>query len=220
MSSATQVRVWDVPTRLFHWTLVLLVCFSWLTVELFWMQLHYLSGEAILALLLFRIAWGFAGSDTARFCRFLKGPRAAIEHLMHIRRREPDTELGHNAAGGWMVLLLLALLLLQVGTGLFSSDDEAAVEGPLRHLVGGGTGALLTDIHELAFSALQLAVASHVAAVLVYLLLKGQNLVGPMIRGTKQIDGPIAPPRFVHAAWAAAILGAAAALVAGLLRIL
>ncbi len=183
MSEATKVRFWDIPTRLFHWTLVLLVCFSWLTVQMFWMQLHYLSGEAILVLLLFRIVWGFVGSDTSRFGRFLKSPFAAIAHLRHIRRREPDTELGHNAAGGWMVLGLLGLLLLQVGTGLFSSDDDAAVEGPLRHLVGSGASAFLTDLHGFVFTAIQIAVVLHVGALLLYFVLKGHNLVRPMITG-------------------------------------
>ncbi len=220
MSSATEIRIWDVPTRLFHWTLVLLVCFSWLTVEMFWMQLHYLSGEAILTLLLFRIVWGFAGSDTSRFARFLKSPLAAIGHLRHIRRREPDTELGHNAAGGWMVLGLLALLLLQVGTGLLSSDDDAAIEGPLRHLVSAKASAFLTDLHGFVFTAIQIAVALHVLAILVYLFVKGHNLVRPMITGSKSIETPVVAPRLVPPARAIVVLGAAAVAVAALIRFL
>ena len=79
------------------------------------MELHFLCGYSILTLLLFRLAWGFAGSETARFSRFLKSPVAALQHLAHLHRREPDTEIGHNAAGGWMVLVMLALLAVQVG---------------------------------------------------------------------------------------------------------
>jgi cytochrome b len=218
MSEPIKVRIWDAPTRLFHWSLVLLVCFSWLTVQLFWMQLHYLSGEAILTLLLFRIVWGFVGSDTARFGQFLKSPFAAIAHLRHIRRREPDTELGHNAAGGWMVLGLLGLLLLQVGTGLFSSDDDAAVEGPLRHLVSANTSTLLTDLHGFVFTAIQIAVALHVLALLLYYVFKGQNLVRPMITGAKSIENPSVEPRMVHPVRAVAVLCAAAVLVAALVR--
>lgn len=220
MSSTTKVRIWDAPTRLFHWTLVLLVCFSWLSAEMLWMRLHFLSGEAILTLVLFRIVWGFAGSDTARFAKFLKSPMAAIEHLKHLRRREPDTELGHNAAGGWMAVGLLGLLLLQVGSGFFSSDDDAAVEGPLRHLVSAGTSALLTNLHGFSFTAIQIAVAGHVSAIVVYLLLKGHNLAWPMIVGTKDIPGPVSQPRMAHPVLAAGILGAAAATVAILLRYL
>ena len=220
MSSTTKVRIWDIPTRLFHWTLVLLICFSWLTQQLFWMQLHYLSGETILALLLFRIVWGFAGSDTARFGQFLKSPLAAFEHLRDLRRREPDTEIGHNAAGGWMVVALLGLLLLQVGTGLFSSDNEAAIEGPLRHLVSTGTSAWLTNMHGLVFFTIQIAVVGHIAAIIVYLMLKGQNLVRPMITGTKSIAAPVSHPRLVSPVLAAGIFGAAAAAVVVLVRYL
>jgi cytochrome b len=104
------VRIWDAPIRLFHWALVILVGCAWLTQEFGRMELHFLCGYSILTLLLFRLAWGFAGSDTARFSRFLKSPFAALRHLANLHRREPDTEIGHNAAGGWMVLLMLGLL--------------------------------------------------------------------------------------------------------------
>ena len=79
------------------------------------MELHFLSGYSIIALLLFRVAWGFVGSETARFSHFLKSPLAALRHLARLHRREPDTEIGHNAAGGWMVLVMLVLLAVQVG---------------------------------------------------------------------------------------------------------
>src|SRR5271154_2539662 len=98
------MRIWDLPTRLFHWTLVILILTSWLSAQLDWMRLHIWCGFAVLTLLLFRLIWGFIGSDTARFAYFLKSPIAAAQHLMHLHRREPDTEVGHNAAGGWMVL--------------------------------------------------------------------------------------------------------------------
>ena len=77
------------------------------------MELHFLSGYTVLTLLLFRLVWGFVGSDTARFAGFLRSPAAALRHLAHIDRREPDGTIGHNAAGGWMVLVMLALLLVQ-----------------------------------------------------------------------------------------------------------
>ena len=98
------------------------------------MELHFWSGYAIIALLLFRLVWGFVGSETARFSRFLRSPRAALHHLSRLHRREPDTEIGHNAAGGWMVLVLLGLVAVQVATGLFANDD-IATEGPLYNHV-------------------------------------------------------------------------------------
>ena len=122
------MRVWDAPTRLFHWLITLLVIFSYVSIKQDWVQLHFLSGYTILTLLLFRIAWGFVGSQTARFSQFMRSPIEGLRHLAHFPRREPDTEIGHNAAGGWMVLILLAALAAQVGTGLFSNDDFN--EGP------------------------------------------------------------------------------------------
>ncbi len=220
MPPTQKVRIWDIPTRLFHWVLVLLVFFSWLTQAKGWMQLHFLSGETILALLLFRIVWGFAGSESSRFGSFLKSPMAALRHLKDLRKREPDTELGHNAAGGWMVLGFLGLLLLQVGTGLFSNDDDSFVEGPWRHLVSKDVSDQLTKLHDYVFDLIEIAIVLHVAAILVYLALKGHNLVRPMIVGTKEIGGAVVSPKLVSPLRAMAILVVAAAVVAALIRFL
>src|SRR6266700_4036852 len=95
------MRIWDLPTRLFHWLLVVFICASWLTAQLDLMRWHVISGMIILSMLLFRLGWGFIGSDTARFSHFLRSPLAGLHHLRQLRRREPDTEIGHNAAGGW-----------------------------------------------------------------------------------------------------------------------
>ena len=153
------MRVWDAPTRLFHWALVILLGISWLTESRGWMRLHFLSGYSIIALLLFRVAWGFAGSQTARFSHFIRGPRAALRHLAHLLRREPDTEIGHNAAGGWMVLVMLALLAVQVATGLCANDD-ANTEGPLFSYVGKDWSDWLSHIHAVNFRLIQIAVAA------------------------------------------------------------
>lgn len=220
MSSTIKVRIWDAPTRLFHWTLVLLLCGSWITQWKGWMNLHFLCGETILTLLLFRLIWGFVGSDTARFRTFLKSPAAALRHLSTLHRREPDTELGHNAAGGWMVLGLLGLLLFQVGTGLFANDDDSLTEGPLRHLVSKGTSDFLSKMHGLAFTALEIAVLLHIAAIVVYLVLKGHNLIGPMIVGTKRIPEPVTAPQLASPARAIVVLGGVAFAVAAMLRFL
>ena len=127
---ATRIRVWDLPTRIFHWALATLVIFSFTTGKIggAWMAWHLKSGYAILALLAFRIAWGFAGSRTARFAHFLRGPRAMLEYAREtFSGRRPSTE-GHNPMGGWMVILMLAALALQAATGLFA-DDEIATQG-------------------------------------------------------------------------------------------
>ena len=220
MAQSTKIRVWDIPTRLFHWSLVVLVFFCWVTQEKGWMELHFLGGEAILALVLFRIVWGFVGSQTARFAYFLKSPLAALHHLKEMRKREPDTELGHNAAGGWMVLGLLGLLLLQVGSGMFANDDDSFVEGPLRHFVSSRVSGIFNEIHELSFALIQIAVVLHVAAIVAYLALKGHNLERPMILGTKDIAGPVTPPKMVGSMRALGIFAIAAAAVAALVRYL
>jgi cytochrome b len=218
MPSSRKVAIWDAPIRLFHWCLVLLIAACWLTESLGWMPLHFLCGEAVLALILFRVVWGFVGSDTARFGFFLRSPAEALRHLAHLPRREPDTEVGHNAAGGWMVLGLLGLLLVQTGTGLFSNDDDSFTEGPLRHSVSKELSDRISDVHEWTFTLIEIAVVLHVLAIVVYLVLKGHNLVRPMIFGTKDLPDTIPAPRLVSPMAAAAILLVCAAIVAAAVR--
>ena len=218
MEPTRTVAIWDIPTRLFHWCLVLLLCCSWVTQYKGWMDLHFLSGEAILTLLLFRLVWGFVGSDSARFRLFLKSPAAALRHLTHLRRREPDIEIGHNAAGGWMVLGLLGLLLAQVVTGLFTNDDESFIEGPLRHLVSKQVSDTLSIVHGWVFTLIEIAVVLHVTAIVVYLVVKGHNLVRPMIVGTKDMPDNVVSPRLISPLRAAVVLIGAACVVAALVR--
>jgi cytochrome b len=201
------VRVWDAPTRLFHWALVILLGLSWLSERQLWMRLHFLCGYAVIALLLFRVAWGFVGSQTARFAQFIRGPLAALRHLAHLRRRAPDTEIGHNPAGGWMVLVMLALLAVQVTTGLFANDD-ANTEGPLFDYVGKETSDWLSHVHAVNFTLIQFAVALHVLAVLAYLALK-HDLVRPMITGRKHLPATLPAPRLVSPLRAAVLFAIA-----------
>ncbi len=201
------MRVWDGPIRLFHWALVVLLALSWASVEfLNNMRVHMLSGQAILALLLFRLVWGIVGSETARFSHFLGNPFAAITHLRHLHRREPDTEVGHNAAGGWMVLVMLAVLLAQVGTGLVANNEESFVEGPLSRLVGSEWGAWALKQHYRLFTVIQVVVALHIMAILTYALLKRHNLVRPMITGKKRLPAATPQPRMRSPWLALAIL--------------
>jgi len=133
-----RIRIWDLPVRLFHWTLVVLMTVSYFSGQAGgdWMKLHFWSGYSILALLLFRIAWGFVGSTTARFSHFIRGPVAAIEHLKELAGANRPRDVGHNPLGGAMVVALLLGLLLQVVAGLFSADtDTGLVTGPLANLV-------------------------------------------------------------------------------------
>jgi cytochrome b len=214
MSGSTRlVKVWDAPTRLFHWVVAVLVGFSWFSMHESWMELHFLSGYTILTLLLFRLVWGFVGSDTARFGRFLASPVAALSHLRRIGRREPDREIGHNAAGGWMVLVMLVLLLVQALTGLCANDDIMN-EGPLAHVVGKSWSNWLSSIHSKNFTLIEIAVGLHVLAVLTYAVLKRQDLVRPMITGRKRLPAGMRGPFIVSLWLAVAVLVVAAAAVA------
>ncbi len=203
------MKVWDAPTRLFHWSLVLLVAAAYVTIQLGWIDWHFRCGYAILALLLFRLAWGVIGSDTARFSRFLRNPLAAIEHLLHFTRREPDTEIGHNAAGGWMVLVMLALLLFQAGSGLFSNDQTFS-EGPLAKLVSGSWSDRISGWHVFNFNLVLGLIGLHVLAVLAYAAVKRHDLVRPMVTGMKRLPTTLAAPRMAPL-WLAAVTLAVAA---------
>ncbi len=206
------MKVWDAPTRLFHWAIVVLVCTSYLTIRFDRIDLHLLSGYALLALLLFRLAWGFVGSETSRFSRFLRSPVAAFRHLAHFPRREPDDQVGHNAAGGWMVLVLLAVLAVQVGTGLFGNDDSFT-EGPLAHYVGKDTSDWLTHIHAINFNIILGVVGLHILAVLAYAVVKRHNLLRPMITGRKRLPGATVQPRMASPLLALLLLILAACIV-------
>jgi cytochrome b len=206
-------RVWDAPTRLFHWAVVVLVCASWLTQHEGWIDQHVLCGYAMTTLLLFRLVWGFVGSDTARFVRFLRSPVAAMRHLARLYRGDPDHEIGHNAVGGWMVLVMLGLLCVQAGTGL-CANDEVSVQGPLAELVGSSNSDWLSHVHAVNFRLIEAAIALHVLAILGYRVWRGYRLVGPMVTGKKWLPDTMPVPRMASTAKAAAVLAAAAALVA------
>jgi cytochrome b len=205
MSGQHDVRVWDLPTRLFHWALVVLVVLQFGTAEYHWltMQWHERFGYATLALLLFRIAWGFAGSQTSRFGDFVRGPVAVARYLRALATGRAPLAIGHNALGGWSVLVMLSLLLAQVATGLFATDG-IDTDGPF---VDGASDALvkwMTRLHHLGETLLLLVIALHVIAVLLHLLLHRDNLIAPMFSGRKSVAD--APPLRFAAGWRALVL--------------
>jgi cytochrome b len=212
------VKVWDVAVRLFHWAIVVLILFAWGTQEFDHMDWHVWTGYTILTLLLFRVLWGFLGSDTARFSRFIRNPVHAFAHLRRIGRREADREIGHNAAGGWMVLLMLLLIGVQAGTGLFANDD-GSTEGPLMHFVGKEQSDFLSKIHAFNFDLIEIAIVVHVLAILVYAVVKRQDLVRPMVLGTKQMPAGTPAPRLRSPVLALVLLAVAAGAVAWLVRL-
>ena len=184
-----KIAIWDLPTRLFHWTLAALIAFSWWTAEEHHDDLHLYSGFAILSLLLFRILWGLVGSSTARFVNFVRGPRAVSGYL-----RGSWAGIGHNPLGALSVIALIGLVALQVGLGLFASDEDGLMQGPLAHLVSSDTSEAAVDLHEDLFNVLLMFIALHVAAVLFYLL-RGKNLVSPMFSGRGKAEPGVEPMR-------------------------
>jgi cytochrome b len=203
------MRVWDLPTRVFHWLIVVLLPCSFITMRLNLMDLHMAIGHTVLALLIFRWVWGFAGSETARFGRFLASPVHAFRHLRRLGVKEPDTEIGHNAAGGWMVLVMLVLLSVQVSAGL-CANDGGATEGPLAKYVGSTWSDRLSFVHEVTFKLILAAVALHLVAIIVYAIVKRHNLVRPMLTGKKRLPAAMRAPRMASPALALAILIVAA----------
>ncbi len=214
-----KVTVWDPWVRLVHWAIVLLLIVSYVSIHQGRMELHFISGYAVLALVLFRIAWGFVGSETARFASFLRTPGAALQHLASFTRRGPDREIGHNAAGGWMVLVLLGLLLAQPVTGLFA-DTGYGDYGPLAKRVPSDVSDLLTGWHHRIFYyGLLVAGGLHILAVLAYAIIKRHDLVRPMVLGAKRLPADRPAPRIGSPLLALTLLAAAGLVVFGISRL-
>lgn len=183
----TSVRIWDLPTRLFHWALAISVLGLIVTGNVggSWMNWHLRFGYAVLTLLLFRVVWGFAGGHWSRFGAFLYGPGAVLRYLRGQSR--PHERAGHTPLGALSVFGLLTVLAVQVGTGLVS-DDEIAFFGPLVGLVSSSTVSAATSYHKEVGKLLVLVlVVLHLAAIAFYRLFKGERLGGPMVHGDKRL---------------------------------
>jgi cytochrome b len=206
------VLVWDAPVRLFHWLAFVLVTAAYVTYRLNWMDWHVWVGETLLALVIARLLWGCFGSETARFRSFVASPAGALRHLRHLFRREPDVQVGHNAAGGWMVLLLLALLLVETLSGLYVNNDIAD-EGPLSEVVPAWLANGISALHALAWDVVLAAVVLHVLVIALYAVVKGHNLLRPMVTGYKLLPSSFDAPRRTPVLLALLALGVGAAVV-------
>lgn len=180
-----KILVWDLPTRLFHWLLAAAIGAAWATGEAggSWMIWHGRIGLLIIGLVVFRLAWGFVGSTYARFSTFVRGP-AAIRNYLRGQWRG----IGHNPLGALSVLALLAVTAVQAGSGLFAANDDIGYTGFLYSLASDQLAALAHRVHHQAFNVLLALVALHVAAILYYVHVKRDNLLKPMIVGTKASD--------------------------------
>ncbi len=181
-------KVWDAPVRLVHWLLVFLVAFSWWTAEEGEMQWHYWSGLTIVGLLVFRVYWGFAGPETARFSRFVKAPGDVLSYTGKLFRPNYRASFGHNPLGALSVIAILLALIAQVVLGLFASDTDGLESGPLSPYVSYEFSQDAAALHEDAFNILLILIGLHIAAIVFYLLAKRINLIGPMITGSRKAD--------------------------------
>lgn len=185
-----RILVWDFPIRAFHWLLVLSLCGSWITAEsgFDYFEYHLYFGYFSLGLVAFRVSWGFLGPTYARFFQFLKSPVAGLIDLRQLFQRQPANHAGHSASGGWSVMLLLLLVTVQAGTGMFISDD-IFYSGPYNGVVSNDLAGQLASIHHLNFTALQIFAALHIAVIFWYLFGKRENLIKPMFTGLKVTQG-------------------------------
>lgn len=184
-----RVRVWDPGVRLFHWALALCVTAGWLLGEFgpAIMSWHFYVGYAVLALIGFRLVWGFVGPPEARFASFLRRPAAVADYLRTVGERRPSRWRGHNPLGGWSVAAILLLLAAQAGTGLFADADDYLNVGPLAGWIAPQARLTAAAWHAILSKAVLGVVVLHLAAIAFYALWKRENLVRPMIDGWKRV---------------------------------
>lgn len=175
------MRVWDVPTRLGHWLMVVSIAGSWWTGETGRLEWHRWCGYTLLGLVIFRLYWGFFGSSTARFGQFVRGPSAIASYL----RGEGPIAVGHNPLGALSVIAIIAMLLLQIALGLFAVDVDGIESGPLSIYVSFEAGRNAAEWHEGVFNALLALIVLHILAILWYRVVRHTGLVGAMFRGMR-----------------------------------
>ncbi len=179
------LRIWDLPTRLFHWLLVVCIVGAVICVNIGGnlMQWHAYFGYAALSLVLFRVLWGFIGAMHSRFTTFVPGPQRLIAFL----RGKEGSGLGHNPLGSLSVIALLLVVGIQASTGLFT-DDDIAFQGPLAKHVSNATVSLLSSIHALNSNILFGLIGLHLVAIAYYQWVKRESILMPMIQGDKEVD--------------------------------
>ncbi|MEO5365289.1 MAG: cytochrome b/b6 domain-containing protein [Magnetococcus sp. WYHC-3] len=205
--SSRKVMLWDGPTRLFHWSVVLLMGMSWVSIDNTQVERHALVGQTLLVLALYRVLWGFVGGDTARFRHFLRGPGAVLAYLRAVRSGNKPLVLGHNPAGGWMIVALLLGLLIQGGSGLFTNENTFLYyDAPLASWVGTALSDALTTFHKSFFWVLAAGVGVHVGAALTYLVVFKENLIRPMVTGSRDVETASLPdPSLRPGSWLKAL---------------
>ena len=211
-----EAPVWDRPTRVFHWVLVVLVVVCYLSGRNGRFDIHIPAGQALLVLVAARILWGFAGSASSRFRAFIRPVREIAAYLPTLVRREPDGRAGHNPLGGLSVVAMLLVLVVQASLGLFAVDVDGLNDGPLSFLVSYDAAREAAELHAMVVDGLLILVGLHIAAVLFHLLYKRENLTKAMLTGRGRLAAGQTPPRLVSDRRALLVLVLAAAVLGGI----
>ena len=215
-TSLDKVRIWDLPTRIFHWVLAVLVVVCYLSGDNGRFDIHIPAGQALLVLVLARVLWGIVGSEPSRFRAFVRPLREIAAYVRTLGKRAPGHHPGHNPLGGLSVVAMLAVLLLQAGLGIFAVDVDGYNEGPLSFLVSYDAAREAADLHGDVVDILLILVGLHLAAILFYRVFKREKLVKPMVTGWASLPAGDRPaPRLVSAWRALLVLAIAAAVILG-----
>jgi cytochrome b len=185
-----KIKIWDAATRIFHWALVLNIFAAWYTIENRLIELHEIFGHCLIALLVFRVLWGLIGSSTARFTHFLVHPVAALSYLKQSLRLQTHHQIGHNPAGGWMIIVMMLVIGFQLVSGLLSNND-LGFSGVLSDYVSKEMSDTFTQLHSINFEILVGSIWLHLVAVFFYVLVKKDNLIKTLLTGKKQLTKPL-----------------------------
>ena len=213
--TSRRALIWDRPTRIFHWVLAILFVVCFVSGSQGRFDIHIPAGQALLVLVVARIFWGIVGSETARLVGLFRSPATVISYLRTVPRRVPDRYGGHNPLGGFSVLAMLGLLLLQACLGLFAADVDGLNEGPLSFLVSYDLAREASGLHALVVDVLLVLVGLHLAAILFHLVYKRENLTGAMVTGSGPVPAGHKQPRIAGDGRAVLVLGLAIVVVIG-----
>ncbi len=203
-----KIRVWDLPVRLFHWALVLLMAMLFLSAYAGQMDAHGAIGRVVLVLAVFRLLWGFIGSQTSRFSDFVKGLGGIRAYLANGKLET----VGHNPLGALMVVAMLAAVLGQAVSGMFSSDG-LGFSGPFARSVSSVASDLAAGFHAITAYVMAGLIAVHVLAILWHWIRRRENLIVPMFSGKKWVPRNTVQPLFASSALALVTVALVAVLV-------
>jgi len=217
-SNNALITIWDVWTRLFHWSLAVAVIFLLVSgnTSFLFFEWHKAAGEFVLALLVFRLIWGIVGSSNVKLASLISHPGRAASHFRDLLKRDVSPTRGNNAAGGWAIVIMLILLLTQAGTGMLIADEDELVEGAFYGLLSSDASFFLYDIHHMNAELIMAFVIIHVAMIFVYWLYAKTNLILPMISGRMSWpSNKTLPSLFIQRWWIGLICLAGVLLVFG-----